>query len=195
MEWIFAIQEVDCVTGDGGAINIATSNGSEPYSYTWSGPDGGITNTSNELTNLVPGIYSVTVVDANNCQIQGEVTVPNAGIDLPNIQGDYILTCDQSVIAIGLNGSYPDLMFALANYGPVAISVDASHWHSYNGGIYDGCDFNKNIDTDHAVVAVGYGSDKDGNYFIVRNSWGPTYGEEGYIRVKRDTRCGMDNTP
>jgi len=50
-------------------------------------------------------------------------------------------------------------MNALANVGPVAISVDASSWSDYGGGVYSGCDFNSNIDLDHAVVAVGYGTD------------------------------------
>jgi len=75
-------------------------------------------------------------------------------------------------------------MNALANIGPVAISVDASSFSDYNSGIFSGCDFNKNIDLDHAVVAVGYGTDeKLGDYFIVRNSWTSSWGEEGYIRV------------
>lgn len=78
-------------------------------------------------------------------------------------------------------------MNALANYGPVAISVDASGWSSYDSGIFDGCSYNSNIDLDHAVVAVGYGSDSTGDYWIVRNSWSASYGEDGYIRVKRDT--------
>jgi len=50
-------------------------------------------------------------------------------------------------------------MNALATVGPVAISVDASSWSSYSGGVFTGCDFNSNIDLDHAVVAVGYGTD------------------------------------
>ena len=43
------------------------------------------------------------------------------------------------------------------------------------------------------VQLVGYGTDsKDGDYWIVRNSWGTEWGEDGYIRLKREseTQCG-----
>ena len=90
-------------------------------------------------------------------------------------------------------------MNALANDGPIAISVDASTWHAYDSGVYDGCD-QGSPDIDHAVVAVGYGEDSDGKYWIVRNSWSASWGEAGYIRLARqdtqgDVPCGTDSTP
>ena len=57
-----------------------------------------------------------------------------------------------------------------------------SDWGAYNGGIYDGCKYTCNIALNHAVQLVGYGSDSDSDYWIVRNSWGPGWGEDGYIR-------------
>jgi cathepsin L len=89
------------------------------------------------------------------------------------------------------------LMDAIANIGPIAISVDASSWHFYDSGVFDGCN-QTNPDIDHAVQLVGYGTDdKLGDYWIVRNSWSPKWGEKGYIRVKRESkpRCGIDLTP
>ncbi len=88
---------------------------------------------------------------------------------------------------------------ALANEGPVAISVDASNWHAYDSGVFNGCD-QKSPDIDHAVVAVGYGEDENGKYWIVRNSWSASWGEAGYIRLKRESSqdgvvCGIDSTP
>ena len=73
----------------------------------------------------------------------------------------------------------------------------SSGWGSYNGGIYDGCKYTSNIALNHAVQLVGYGSDTDGDYWIVRNSWGPSWGEDGYIRLRRDAeaQCGTDSTP
>jgi cathepsin L len=92
------------------------------------------------------------------------------------------------------------LMNAINTVGPLAISVDASTWHNYEGGVYDGCN-QENPDIDHAVMLVGYGVDKEhGPYWLVRNSWSPAWGEGGYIRLKRTPfvegdKCGMDTTP
>lgn len=94
------------------------------------------------------------------------------------------------------SNEYGALMEAIADVGPVSISVDASNWHLYEGGVYDGCDTDK-PDVNHAVQLVGYGTDeKQGDYWTVRNSWGTGWGEHGYIRVARNTgKCGTDTTP
>ena len=92
------------------------------------------------------------------------------------------------------------LMATLATVGPLTISVDASTWGTYESGVYDGCSYEE-MDMDHAVTLVGYGTDTDTNldYWLVRNSWGPTWGEEGYIRLARTAnegdRCGVDVVP
>ena len=65
---------------------------------------------------------------------------------------------------------YAALMNAVASEGPIAISVDASTWHAYESGIYNGCN-QVNPDIDHAVVLVGYGVDNGQKYWTVRNSW------------------------
>lgn len=94
--------------------------------------------------------------------------------------------------------SYSDLIDAVANVGPIAISVAAGSegWQLYGGGVYNGdCGW----DEDHAVQLVGYGTDDGNNYWLVRNSWGDSWGEEGYIRIERfgdgKEPCGIDTTP
>ncbi|KAI3421405.1 Pept_C1 domain-containing protein [Psidium guajava] len=69
---------------------------------------------------------------------------------------------------------------------PVSIAVDAgeSAFQFYSSSIFTGeC----GTDPDHGVAAVGHGTSEDGTkYWLVKNSWGTGWGEEGYIRMKRD---------
>jgi cathepsin L len=92
-------------------------------------------------------------------------------------------------------------LHALAFAGPLAISVDASDWSSYESGIFTGCAYSKNISQDHAVVAVGYGTDPATNmaYVIVKNSWSSAWGENGFIRLAQNVpgqpKCGWNVNP
>lgn len=65
--------------------------------------------------------------------------------------------------------------------GPIACGIDAAPIEEYTGGI--ATDDGESVD--HVVSVVGWGTDeKEGKYWIVRNSWGEYWGEFGYIRVK-----------
>eukprot|EP01036_Dinobryon_divergens_P026160 gene26160-34773_t len=96
--------------------------------------------------------------------------------------------------------NYTALINAVAQVGPIAVSVDASSWSAYKGGIFNGCNQAK-PDIDHAVVLVGYGEENGQKYWLIRNSWSPSWGEKGYIRLARfdadtdEANCGMDTTP
>ncbi|XP_025601722.2 cathepsin O-like [Athalia rosae] len=97
-------------------------------------------------------------------------------------------TCDNFVDAEDV------LMETLANHGPVAAAVNALSWQNYLGGIIqyhcDG-DFRS---LNHAVEIVGY--DKTGvvPFYIVRNSWGPHFGDNGYLYVAANGNlCGIAN--
>eukprot|EP01012_Entosiphon_sulcatum_P014974 TRINITY_DN1_c0_g1_i3.p1 TRINITY_DN1_c0_g1~~TRINITY_DN1_c0_g1_i3.p1 ORF type:complete len:330 (-),score=84.87 TRINITY_DN1_c0_g1_i3:77-1045(-) len=78
----------------------------------------------------------------------------------------------------------------LAANGPVAIGVDAQlGWQTYRGGIMATC-FGKQLD--HGVLLVGYQGTATEPYWIVKNSWGTSWGESGYIRLKYGTdQCGI----
>jgi len=89
-------------------------------------------------------------------------------------------------------------MSHLATVGPLAIAADASRWQLYGSGVFSGCDYGSNIALNHAIQLVGYGTDSaDGDYWLVRNSWGSLWGEHGYIRLQRESSvtCGTDSTP
>jgi type II secretory pathway pseudopilin PulG len=70
---------------------------------------------------------------------------------------------------------------------PVSICLDAGGFQSYKGGVFSGpCGTQMN----HAVLAVGYTA----QYWIVKNSWGPSWGSQGYIFMTRGKNlCGMSN--
>ncbi|XP_020088824.1 fruit bromelain-like [Ananas comosus] len=87
------------------------------------------------------------------------------------------------------------IMYAVANQ-PTVIAIDASsyYFNYYNGGIFKGpCGTN----IFHAVTVVGYGQDSStgDKYWIIKNSWGNRWGENGYVRMLRDTAypglCGL----
>ena len=83
----------------------------------------------------------------------------------------------------------------VAEHGPISIVVDAMTqlWWTYTGGIMTGC---CNHATDHAVLIVGYGEENGTTYWIIKNSWGASWGEGGYVRLERGTdQCGITTAP
>ena len=76
--------------------------------------------------------------------------------------------------------------------GTLSVCVDASDWGGYSGGIKTTC----GTSTDHCVQLVGYGVEKGAEYWKVRNSWGSSFGEDGYIRLKMgENLCNIANGP
>jgi len=80
--------------------------------------------------------------------------------------------------------SYGTMMSAVAAQ-PLSITIDAdATFKHYISGVYNGpCGWKQN----HAVLLVGYGSDAGNDYWLVKNSWGTNWGEQGFVRMKRET--------
>ncbi|KAK6467411.1 cathepsin L1-like [Huso huso] len=82
---------------------------------------------------------------------------------------------------------------AVGTVGPISVSVDASTFKLYKSGIY----FNPACtqSTNHAVLAVGYGKERKDTFWILKNSWGLDWGENGYMRLAKDkdNHCGIAN--
>ena len=87
------------------------------------------------------------------------------------------------------------LMTLVSTYGAAVSYVYASDdgFGNYANGVFDGCT-SQNID--HAVLVVGYGTDATSgkNYWLVKNSWGPNWGSNGFIKIFRgNNQCGIGN--
>lgn len=90
------------------------------------------------------------------------------------------------------NQKESDIIPQLAKHGPLAICVNARPWDEYKGGILaHGCTGGY-YELDHCVQLVGYDTEHSTPYWKVRNSWGPDWGENGYIRLKMgENICGV----
>ena len=81
--------------------------------------------------------------------------------------------------------------------GPLSVLLDATGLQYYQKGVWDpngwfSCK-SDGTDLDHAVLLVGWGVDDSKPYWLVKNSWGSSWGENGYFRIARGKgRCGIN---
>ncbi|KAJ3696644.1 hypothetical protein LUZ61_000349 [Rhynchospora tenuis] len=143
--------------------------------FQWVKTNGGITTEANYAYSATNGFCNANLISYHAASITGYAYVPS-----------YNETA---------------LMYAVAMQ-PVSVSLDASSssFQFYSGGIYTGpCDGTIN----HAVTFIGYGVDSKGmKYWILKNSWGTTWGATGYMYIQKDvypegTRglCGLAIEP
>ncbi|QHO59011.1 hypothetical protein HN51_013322 [Arachis hypogaea] len=116
--------------------------------------------------------------------------------------------CDsQNVKPVARISGYSDItpnneqeMLRVVATQPISVSIEASGqaFQFYKQGVFNGeCGYTLN----HAVNIIGYGQDTNGNkYWLVRNSWGTTWGENGYMRILREGSypqglCGIAMRP
>lgn len=71
---------------------------------------------------------------------------------------------------------------AVAKFGPICVCIDARQLQFYKHGIVKQI---TSLIPNHAVLLVGYGGVGDDKYWIIKNSWGATWGENGYLRLAR----------
>jgi len=123
-----------------------------------------------------------------NGGLTGEATYPYTGHDG---------SCEKDS-SIATISSYKDVKEgdedALAdavNIGPVSVAIEADQFgfQFYHNGVFQG-NCGKNLD--HGVLVVGYGTEDGTDYWKVKNSWGATWGMDGYINIERGSdKCGI----
>jgi cathepsin L len=134
------------------------------------------------------------VIQSQNGQFALEADYPftgPAGSCLFSAQKPYTLITGYYNVPYG---DEADLLNAVYTKGAVAVYIDSSYWtfQLYSGGIYDSPDCTTD-NLDHGMTIVGWGIQDTKTFWIVRNSWRDTWGENGYIRMRRNKKnqCGI----
>ncbi|XP_048414110.1 digestive cysteine proteinase 2-like isoform X2 [Stegostoma tigrinum] len=140
-----------------------------------------------------------------------EWVIKHGGIATADSYGSYLgqngyCHYNQSVFAAKVksyvnvtSGRTEALKMAIFKNGPVAVGMDASHksFRFYSHGVYyePNCR-NSRMDLDHAVLAVGYGTLAGEPYWLIKNSWSPIWGDDGYFLISmRHNNCGIATDP
>lgn len=109
--------------------------------------------------------------------------------DYPYVARDQNCGADGGEFKIGayVTGEGCDTLKYLIGRNPTSVAVDAGNWSSYGGGVFNNCGNSIN----HGVLAVGF----NGEYWKVKNSWGPGWGEGGFIRLSQGNTCDICHYP
>ncbi|XP_069680512.1 cathepsin O-like [Periplaneta americana] len=121
------------------------------------------------------GKYPLTWT-TQTCKLKGT----EQGIQITNFTCQYLV------------GSEEEILSYLYHHGPVSVAINALNWQNYLGGIIQfHCDASPQH-INHAVQIVGYELNTEVPYYIVRNSWGPEFGDDGYLYIAvGENLCGL----
>ncbi|KAJ6842687.1 cysteine proteinase 1-like [Iris pallida] len=150
------------------------------------GCNGGLMNTAFEYLQKVGGLesekdYPYTGTDRGTCKFDKSKIKAS-------VHNFSVVSIDEEQIAANL-----------VKHGPLAVAINAVFMQTYIGGV--SCPYICGRHLDHGVLLVGYGSAgyapirlKEKPYWIIKNSWGETWGENGYYKICRGRNvCGVDS--
>ncbi|CAF1438778.1 unnamed protein product [Adineta steineri] len=128
--------------------------------------------------------------------IETESSYPYTAVDQTcvfNPTETTVQVCDFVDIA---SGDEVALQQAVATIGPISVAIDAgrSSFQFYQSGVYNEPTCLQRIfELDHAVLLIGYGTDGNHDYWLVKNSWSTDWGDQGYMKMTRNqnNQCGI----
>ena len=158
-------------------FSFGCNGGFQPSAYIYALNNGGLAG-ENEYPFVEKYYKQGTTLQ---CSSSGVSSIPNSA---PNAQNPYTV----------VRKTEADFMSAVAQQ-PITVSINAADpiFQTYKGGIIS-ADKCSSKEVDHAVVIVGYGTLNGVDYWILRNSWGTSWGDQGYFYIARSgNACGIYN--
>lgn len=135
------------------------------------------------------GLMEYVFEYAKNHPVDLEINYPFIGIPktCPSKIWTHVSVVNYKVLMIDDNSKAEhQIPYILHHFGPVSIGIDSKNMNDYTGGVFT-ADMCSN-DIDHAVTIIGYTNDA----WIIKNSWGPDWGEDGYLYLERGKNaCGL----
>ncbi len=129
--------------------------------------------------------------------LETEADYPYTAVDGKCVQNAKIAVV-QATDASKVTPNSADQLKAALNHGPVSVAIEADTlvFQFYSSGVLNSKACGTNLD--HGVLAVGYGTEKGQDYYLVKNSWGGSWGIKGYLKVaivEGKGICGIQMEP
>ena len=125
-------------------------------------------------------VYNLIIKNDNGIQTESNYPYTATYQNCPNGYGGPIKIRSYAVSAKYSCSSLQNLV----KQGPVSVALCASEIQSYQSAVFNGC--SSGCSVNHAVLLVGYTSS---NYWILKNSWGRSWGLEGYFYLSGGDMC------